>query len=378
MNAITLVLIALIFLSVYSYFIYPLVLAALASAGPRRRTRRGETTLPKVSLIVTAHNEEERIRAKIGNCLALEYPREKLEIIVALDGCTDGTEAAALSYPGVEVARVEVRKGKEHAQKRAIEKSSGEILVFSDVATLLDPGALIPLVRNFEDPTVGAISSEDRMIGDGASGEGIYVKYEMLLRRLETKVSGLVGLSGSFFAARREVCGRWAEDLPSDFNTVMSCVRLGLRAVADEAVIGYYQGIRRGQSEFERKVRTLVRGLTAFFANLELLDARRYGFFSFQLFSHKLMRWLAPFFMLVLLPASLLAAAAGSLAGAVVSAAQGLFYGLAYLGHKLPALRERLPVKVPFFFAQVNLAIVAAWIRYLRGERIVLWTPSKR
>jgi cellulose synthase/poly-beta-1,6-N-acetylglucosamine synthase-like glycosyltransferase len=377
---------SLMFLSAYSYFVYPLVLMAVGSAG-RRRGNRNVTQgaagteapfEPKVSLIVTAHNEEERIRPKLENCLALDYPSAKLEIMVASDACTDGTEATALSFPGVRVARVEVRKGKEHAQKHAIRESTGEILVFSDVATLLDRNALRLLVRNFRDPSVGALSSTDRMIGEGASGEGLYVKYEMMLRRLETRVNGLVGLSGSFFAARRAVCEDWAENLPSDFNTVMSCVRRGYRAVADDEVIGYYRDIKRGQSEFERKVRTLVRGITAFFANLELLDFRRFGFFSFQLFSHKLMRWLAPFFMILLFLLSLCAAALGSRAGAVAAFLQAAFYGLAWLGHSRPSLRDSLPVKVPFFFTQVNLAILAAWIKYLRGERIVLWTPSKR
>jgi hypothetical protein len=158
----------------------------------------------------------------------------------------------------------------------------------------------------------------------------------------------------------------------------MSCVRRGYRAVADDEVIGYYGDIKRGQSEFERKVRTLVRGITAFFANLELLDFRRFGLFSFQLFSHKLMRWLAPLFLILLFLLSLASALAGNPAGIAAAASQALFYMLAWIGHSRPGTRGNLAVKVPFFFTQVNLAILAAWIKYLRGERIVLWTPSKR
>lgn len=335
---------------------------------------------PRLSLIITAHNEEERIRAKLDNAMGIDYPQGQLEIIVASDACTDGTEAIASSYRGVRVVRVKERKGKEHAQKMAIMASSGEILVFSDVATMLDREALILLARNFRDPSVGALSSTDKMIGeDGSpSGEGLYVRYEMLLRRLESDVRGLVGLSGSFFAARRAVCMLWAEDLPSDFNTVLNCARLGYRAVSDDAVIGYYKDIKHGQSEFQRKVRTLVRGITALFANLELLDARRFGFFSFQLFSHKLMRWLAPLFMILLLAASLAAAAKGDRFGILMLAAQGTYYGSALLGHLIPLSRGNPIVKVTFFHAQANMAILAAWIKYLRGERIRMWTPSKR
>ncbi|HKP97271.1 MAG TPA: glycosyltransferase [Fibrobacteria bacterium] len=379
---------ALAFLSAYSYFIYPLILLVARKSAIAARTQGGKHPPfteeipfePRISLLITAHNEEDRIRAKLENSLKLEYDPECLEIIVCSDASTDGTEAAVAAYPGVRLVRVGERRGKEHAQKHGILHSTGEILVFTDVATLLDRDALRLLARNFRDPAVGALSSTDRMIGEDGnpSGEGLYVRYEMLLRRLESDVRGLVGLSGSFFAARRSVCRTWAEDLPSDFNTVMNCVRLGYRAVSDDRVIGYYRDIQRGQSEFQRKVRTLVRGLTAFFANLELLDFRRFGFFSFQLASHKLMRWLAPVFMILLLPATLAGMAAGNRAAYVAAALQACFYGLALLGYASTAAQGNPLVKVPYFFAQVNAAILAAWIKYLRGERITMWAPSKR
>jgi glycosyltransferase involved in cell wall biosynthesis len=410
---------ALAFLSAYSYFVYPLVLLAARKApfaagrhAGRRMAVQGVAALrsahggsaasgsgpavaladaewypdqeppfePKISLLITAHNEQDRIRAKIENSLILDYDPRRLEIIVASDGSTDGTEAIVATYPEVKLVRVPQRKGKEHAQKHGILGSSGEILVFTDVATMLDKDALRLLAENFRDSAVGALSSTDRMIGEDGkpSGEGLYVRYEMLLRRLESEVSGLVGLSGSFFAARRSVCAAWAENLPSDFNTVMNCVRLGYRAVSDDAVIGYYKDIKSGQSEFQRKVRTLVRGITAFFANLELLDFRRFGFFSFQLLSHKLMRWLAPVFMILLVPATLAGMAAGNRMAYAAAAFQALFYGLALLGFASTAAQGSALVKVPFFFAQVNAAILAAWVRYLRGDRITMWTPSKR
>jgi cellulose synthase/poly-beta-1,6-N-acetylglucosamine synthase-like glycosyltransferase len=385
---------ALAFLSVYSYFIYPLVLLAarhapFAARAVRRRAAAGAEEIgyaPRISLIITAHNEEERLGPKLENSLAVDYDPALLEIIVASDGSTDRTDAIALSHPGVKLVQVKVRKGKEHAQKHAILQSSGEILVFTDVATLLDRESIRLLARHFRDPAIGALSSTDKLIGEDGkpSGEGLYVRYEMLLRRLESDVRGLVGLSGSFFAARRPVCMLWAENLPSDFNTVLNCARLGYRAVSDDAVIGYYRDIKKGQSEFQRKVRTLVRGITAFFANLELLDFRRFGFFSFQLASHKLMRWLAPVFLILLIPATVAGLASGgpgepgTYAAYAAAGAQILFYGLALIGCFSVAAQESPLVKVPFFFAQVNAAILAAWVKYLRGERITMWAPSKR
>lgn len=381
----TLALILLAFLSVYSYCVYPLVLLAARKLAGRPAPAEpaapapGED-MPRMSLIITAHNESERIRAKLENSLSLAYDPGRLEILVASDASTDGTDAIVEGFARAKLVRVEERKGKEHAQKQAILRSTGDILVFTDVGTLLDRDALRLLARDFRDPRVGALSSTDKMVGeDGApSGEGLYVRYEMLLRRLESDVRGLVGMSGSFFAARRAVCLPWAEDLPSDFNTVLNCVRKGLIAVSDDRVIGYYRDIKRGQSEYQRKVRTLVRGITAFFANLELLDFRRFGFFSFQLISHKLMRWLAPVFMLLLIPATALGAAMGDPVARVMAVLQTAFWGLAALGFAFPRTRSHALVKVPFFFAQVNAAILAAWFRYLRGERITLWAPSRR
>lgn len=383
---------ALAFLSIYSYFIYPLVLLAARHGpfgmarrphGPKRAdgtSRSDGPAEPRVSLIITAHNEEERISAKIGNSLELEYPAGLLEIIVASDGSTDRTEAIVAGFPGVKLVRVTDRKGKEHAQKHGIKESTGEVLVFTDVATMLDRSSIRLLARHFDDPDVGALSSTDRMLGEDGkpSGEGLYVRYEMLLRRLESDVRGLVGLSGSFFAARRSVCMSWAENLPSDFNTVLNCARMGYRAVSDDAVIGYYKDIKRGQSEFQRKVRTLVRGITAFFANLELLDFRRFGFFSFQLVSHKLMRWLAPVFLILLILVTGVGMAAGDRTAYAFAIAQTLFYGLALVGFFSAAAQDNAMVKVPYFFTQVNVAILAAWVRYLRGDRITMWAPSKR
>jgi cellulose synthase/poly-beta-1,6-N-acetylglucosamine synthase-like glycosyltransferase len=379
MNA-TLFLLLLAFLSIYSYCVYPLVLLAARRLAGRPIPPPAGPEDPRISLIITAHNESERIRPKLENSLALAYDPGRLEILVASDASSDGTDAIVEGFPSVKLVRVEQRRGKEHAQKHAILRSQGDILVFTDVGTHLDRDALRLLARNFRDPKVGAMSSTDRMVGEDGrpSGEGLYVRYEMLLRRLESGVSGLVGMSGSFFAARRAVCLPWAENLPSDFNTVLNCVRKGYLAVSDDRVIGYYRDIKRGQSEYQRKVRTLVRGLTAFFANLELLDFRRFGFFSFQLISHKLMRWLAPVFMLLLIPATFAGLAAGHPAAQALAALQAAVWGLALVGLAFPASRGNALVKVPFFFAQVNAAILAAWVRFLRGERITLWAPSRR
>ena len=363
----------------YAYAGYPLLLMLIGLV--RNRPIKKEPFQPRVSFIITAYNEEQRIREKLHNTLQQDYPRELFDVVVASDCSTDGTDDLVRSFSssGVRLIRLNIKGGKEAAQKQAVESTAGDILVFSDTATMLEPTAITSIVKNFSDPTVGCVSSVDRFIDtDGTvSGEGAYVRYEMFLRHLETRVNTLVGLSGSFFAARRSVCQGWAPDLQSDFNTLLNSVRSGLRGVADSECVGFYKNLSDQKKEYDRKVRTIVRGISVFMRSLSLLNPFRYHLFAWQLFSHKLCRWLVPFAMIAALAANAVLATS-SLFFQGILVAQVVFYAvaLAYLGIK------RLPsfgmLRLPSFFVMVNLSILDAWIRYFRGERIVSWSPSKR
>ena len=363
----------------YAYAGYPLLLMLIGLV--RNRPIKKEPFQPRVSFIITAYNEEQRIREKLHNTLQQDYPRELFDVVVASDCSTDGTDDLVRSFSssGVRLIRLNIKGGKEAAQKQAVESTAGDILVFSDTATMLEPTAITSIVKNFSDPTVGCVSSVDRFIDtDGTvSGEGAYVRYEMFLRHLETRVNTLVGLSGSFFAARRSVCQGWAPDLQSDFNTLLNSVRSGLRGVADPECVGFYKNLSDQKKEYDRKVRTIVRGISVFMRSLSLLNPFRYHLFAWQLFSHKLCRWLVPFAMIAALAANAVLATS-SLFFQGILVAQVVFYAvaLAYLGIK------RLPsfgmLRLPSFFVMVNLSILDAWIRYFRGERIVSWSPSKR
>ena len=361
----------------WAYFGYPLSLLVLRLFN-RRSVLKKSHSVP-VTFIITAYNEEKRIREKIENTLQLDYPTELLELFVASDGSSDNTNGIVLEYAdkGVTLLNIEPRGGKENAQKYAVLKASGDILVFSDVATKIDVHALQEIVANFADPSVGCVSSEDKLIGkDGKpSGEGVYVRYEMWLRRLETSVNSVVGLSGSFFAARKEVCRDFSGDVQSDFRTLLSSITLGMRGVSDHDVIGYYSDIVDEKREFERKVRTVLRGLTVFFQHYHFLNLYRYGFFSYQLFCHKLLRWLVPVFLLSVGISNAFLATSSSFFF-VVFIGQILFYCLAAFGLITNSLSGM--GKIPTFFVVVNSAITIAWFKYLTGTRIVLWTPSER
>ena len=361
----------------FAYFGYPLTLVLLRRLR-RREVVRDYTTMP-VTLIITAFNEERRIREKLDNSLALDYSKKQLQILVASDGSTDETNAIVRSYAdrGVELLEVVHRGGKENAQKEAVQYARGDVVVFSDVATMLEPRGLLEIVANFADPSVGCVSSEDRLLGqDGKpSGEGMYVRYEMWLRRLESEAHSLVGLSGSFFAARKEVCRDFSGEVQSDFRTLLSSMKLGLRGVCDPRAIGSYLNIADEQREFARKVRTVLRGLTVFFKHIEFLNGFRYGLFAYQYFCHKLLRWLVPFFLVGALLANA-ALAFSSVFFLWILVGQVLFYSLGIYGWKTQSLHGAW--KIPMYFLVVNAAIAVAWWQYLTGKRVVLWEPSQR
>jgi len=369
----------LIFFVLYAYAGYPLLLLLLSRF--RDRPVRKAQIYPRVSLIIAAHNEQRRIEEKLRNSRELDYPTDRLEILVASDCSTDATDEIVEAFRphGVQLVRSSTRRGKEAAQQEALAASQGDILVFSDVGTLLEPQALTQIVSNFADSTVGCVSSEDRVVdADGrVTGENVYVRYEMLLRSLESRVNSLVGLSGSFFAARREVCHPWRSDLQSDFNTLLNSIRRVLRAVSDPQSIGYYANLAAESQEFQRKVRTVVRGIAVFMNSLPLLNPLRHGLFAWQLVSHKLCRWLVPWCLLGAFICNLWLLPSGKGYWLFFSL-QSLFYTTGLTG----ALRSKPPsallLKIPFYFLSVNAAIAVAWVRYLLGERYVIWQPSSR
>lgn len=369
----------LLFLSVYSYFIYPLVMAIW----PKKPLRYPEAqSTPKVSLIITARNEEKRLREKLEDCLKMDYPSHSLEILIASDCSDDATDEIVMEYSGkgVRLVRALERRGKEYAQSLAIDVATGDIIIFSDVATRMDSDAFKAIAREFGSPEVGAVSSEDRFISQDGSvaGEGLYVRYEMKLRQMESEVNSIVGMSGSFFAVRKEVAQyNWDIFSPSDFNCAINCYQLGMRAVSSKQVFGYYKDISNPSKEYERKIRTVVRGMTGLSRQRVVLNPIRFGLFSYQLWSHKLMRWLEPWFMLSLFLVTMALLNSGGIYQ-LMFIAQSVFYGAAIAAHISPTLRGKSLLMVIYFFCQVNLAMADAGVRFLRGERFTVWTPSKR
>lgn len=360
----------------YPYAGYPLLLLALRAVAARS-LEIGAADLPHVSMIIPVHNEAARIEQKIVNTAALDYPPERLEVLFVSDGSTDGTAdiikaAAARGMTLVELPR---RGGKGAALNAGLAQASGEVVVFTDASIALQPGSLRALVRAFADPRVGCVSGEDKIADSG--GEGLYGRYELLLRRLESDLHSIVGASGCFYAQRRALCGSFTEGMAPDFLSVLRSVEQGYRALSEPAAVGEMSSVADPKQEFDRKVRTLLRGMTVLFAHPQLLNPLRYPVFSFELWSHKVLRWTVPFFLLVALLAPLAILDRPFYLLAFV--AQLLFYAgalVAFAGSG--RIHHSLPLRVALYFSSVNAAILAAWYQYGIGVRQELWTPSQR
>lgn len=378
-----------LFSIIYAYFGYPLVLLYLKSKGGHARVTGLEPS--SYSIIISARNESAHIRAKIENTLDLDWydgkkirdvllNSKEVEVVIADDASDDGTDKIVSEYAasGVKISRLSVRGGKEVAQKRAVEMSTGEIIIFTDAKVMISHDIILKARAYFSNPKVGAISSIDNVIDEsGESGEGAYVRYEMKVRELESEVASLVGLSGSCFLVRREVAKAIRDNLASDFFCASEAVRNGQRSILAKDIIGTYKAVTDSSKEYERKIRTVVRGMTALFAQTEVFDMSKYGFFTFQVISHKIYRWLIPWFFILLFISSMFIRHCSCFWG-MVFWAQLVLIGLALLGYYKQDMRKFALVRIPLFFVLSNTAILVASIRLLKGESVVLWDPSSK
>jgi glycosyltransferase involved in cell wall biosynthesis len=361
---------------VYPYAGYPLLLL-LARRFTRRPAPAPATELPMVSMIIPVHNEAPRLLGKIANTLALDYPADHLQIVFVSDGSTDDSVAIlrARRDPRITVLALPQRGGKAAALNAGLGRATGDLVVFTDASIALAPDALRAIVTPFADPRVGCVSGEDRIADSG--GEGLYGRYELFLRRLESDVHSIVGASGSFYAQRRAICTPFTEGMAPDFLSVLRTVEQGYRAISDPAAVGEMSSVKSAKQEFDRKVRTLLRGMTALFACKPLLNPLRFPVFAFELWSHKVLRWTVPFNLLAALLAPL--ALLDRPFYVAMLAAQLIFYaGAAAAFAEWANVHRSLPGRIALYFSSVNAAILAAWYRYGIGERQELWTPSRR
>ncbi len=363
-------------LGLYPYVGYPLVAALVARLRPRPVEKAA--IAPRVSVLISAYNEARHIDATVRNKLAADYAGE-LEVLVASDGSTDGTDeivrAIAADDPRVRLYRQEPRAGKTAALNHLMTLATGEIVVFSDANSLYRSDTITRLVSNFADAEVGYVTGkmvyvnpDGAMVGDGCTA---YMRYENALRAVETDLGSVVGVDGGVDALRRTLYVPMTADQLPDFVLPLNVVLQGYRVVYEPAALLTEDALTDGSAEFRMRVRVALRALWALKDRRALLYGAAGGLFAWQLWSHKLLRYL-----------SFLPFAVAWLAGAVLAPAGGsdlLLFGLYCLVLALAALGaagvRAAPARYAYYFALLNLASAVALRRYLRGEKQVLWQP---
>jgi len=361
---------------------YPVLIAIAGSLVRRRRVvDAGE---PTVTLIIAAHNEERCLARKLENALALDYPRERLEIIVASDGSTDRTHEIARTFAdrGV-VLHAFQRIGKTGMQNQMAKRAKSEILVFSDANAMYRPDAIRKLVRNFADPQVACASGQLVYEVDAHSagdGENSYWDYEKFLKRCESDRSSIIGANGSTYAVRRSDYVEIDNDLISDLVEPLALVRQGKRVVYEPEAVSIEEAAGTYEVEFRRKVRILTRSIKGLLHMRALLNPFRYGFFAFQLIIHKLFRYLVPLFLVVGLASLTGLAAIGRYRGPFLLAALALAAATA-VGRGMQPSRSNPLVRachLLYYYLLVNYALIPAWINIFRGAGVTVWVPERK
>lgn len=345
-----------------------------------------DATLPPVTHIIAAYNEELFIEEKILNSLSLDYPPEKLTTLLVTDGSTDKTPEIASQFSSVKLFHSPERRGKIHAVNRVMKQVETPFVIFSDANTTLNKEAFKNIVRHYRDKTVGGVAGEKRIMSktsDSApgAGEGLYWKYESFLKKKDAELHSIVGAAGELFSLRTELF----EEPPShivieDFYISLKIAAKGYRFMYEPSACAIETASASVAEEWKRKVRIAAGGFQAMKALAFLLNPLKYGVLTFQYVSHRVLRWtLAPLFLPVIFIANLVLAWQGSPLYKILFSFQCLFYILAATGRWLQNVK--VPVKgffVPYYFTMMNVAVYAGFTRFLKGRQSVMWEKARR
>jgi cellulose synthase/poly-beta-1,6-N-acetylglucosamine synthase-like glycosyltransferase len=364
----------------YIYFGYGLLVILLASLRPRRRVLPSVQPL-SATLLIAAHNEAPNIPRKLENALSLDLGPHTLEILVVSDGSRDDTALEARKFVDRGVRTIEIRDhvGKANAMNRALTEISTDVVVFSDADSAIDQRALVNLLRHFGDPEVGGVCGSielaARKRGWLGQGEAMYWKYDHALRAAENRLSGAVSAQGTLYTVRRELLHPLVPAVADDSLNSLRVVAQGKRLVFESEATVELSVTSSSKLEFGRRVRMTERGWRGLMLMSQLLNPWRYGFFSVQLFSHKVLRRLGPFFLLLVAVANLGLIAKHPIYD-VSAVLQAIFYALAGVGWAM-AGRGKSWTSIPFFFVLGNCAMAIGVINALRGKRTDKWSPAR-
>ena len=376
-------------LTVYTYFLYPLLLMLLSSFIKRLGKNRplppllSDDALPALTMVISAYNERASLPQKIANCKNLDYPPDKISFLIGSDGSTDGTARVLRRIDDPRFAAVisRIRRGKVRMLNHLMNKVASEIVVFSDANTLYAPEALRRLVRCFQDPRVGAVIGKLDLFTPNrspraCSTENLYWRYENRIKQMENTFGSVPAVNGGIFAIRRHLFG----PLPENAVTEDQVLGMKIMAAGYRCVFAPDAHARESVSDWTGELRRRIRISAGNFQSLFLVPSilnPRLGWVCFAFISHKLLRWLVPFFLLAMLSSNLLLARQLFYGSTLLL--QGLFYTLALLAALLPQLSAAVKIfALPKYFLTMNFAILVGLARALSRRQRVTWSRSHR
>lgn len=347
--------------------------------------------LPRVCMFVAAYNESNYVDIKAKNLLELDYPSNKIQYLWITDGSDDGTPELLKKYPQMQVHHLPERNGKIHAMNRGMRLVDAPIVIFSDSNTTLCQEAIQILVKTFNDPTVGCIAGEKRVVSqkaDGAagSGENMYWKFESWVKQMDSELNSVVGAAGELFAIRTSLFTEVENDtILDDFVISLRIAEKGYRIAYTPDAYAIETASVNVTEELKRKVRIAAGGLQTIGRLKELLNPFRFGWLSIQYISHKVLRWtIAPLALFFLFPINLILFLNEQNEKftsfySIFFFLQSFMYILALVGWAFERYKIRFKLLfVPYYFTSINYASVLGWIRFLKGKQSVNWEKSKR
>ncbi|MFN5418090.1 MAG: glycosyltransferase family 2 protein [Flavobacteriia bacterium] len=370
----------------YTYLGYPVILFLLSKMKRKEKSFDETYDLPTVSLLVAAWNEEDIMEEKIQNCYELDYPKDKIQLVFITDGSNDKTAEIVANHKNILLLHNANRNGKTAAINRAMSFITSEITVFSDANAMLNEAAIKNIVRHYSNPKVACVSGEKRVsipekAAASSAGEGLYWKYESKLKLWDSNLYSATGAAGELFSIRTSLFERVKEDtILDDFMISMQLVIKGYKIAYEPNAYALENGSENIQEEFKRKIRICAGAFQSMLRLLPLLNIFKYGIFTFQYVSHRVLRWtLAPLALFILFPISIIGISFDFKMYAFISFAQVIFYLFAFFGWKYEKLKTRKKLFfVPFYFIMMNYSVLAGFRKFMWGSQEHLWQKAKR
>ena len=363
----------------YAHVVYPLLFAGLIRRA--KSVASPETDRPTVTLVIPAHNEAAILRMKLDNAAAIDYPNEKLQVLVVDDGSTDETATIARGYQrsGVEVIVSAQRRGKAVAIADAVAHATGDVLCLCDANVLFEPDALGLLVGRLMEPEVGAVSGDVRLtheLSDLGCGESVYYRCERRLQVVESQRASMMGVDGGMYVLRKELFRPLpADTILDDFVISMQVIRQGYRVVYEPRAVAHEKATPNARQEWRRRVRVAAGAMQSIMRG-QWPPIRR-PVELWQYVSHKLLRWMTPFVLVVLAVSNIMLVSDGWFYQ-VSLAAQGVLYLIAACGALCVPLRATPIGGIPFYFVMSNVAMALGLAKGLFNLQPVTWQQADR